>query len=144
MNNEDYYLALGDSEILLNPKEFKVKDGRKLKELIDNVSANHSPYKRFPRRPLENTAAYLKRFGEHYGLETVRNEDESDDKYLSRVSKDTFQDDELQKTLDILKAIAAYVKQEHKVTSEGFEETGLDDIENFISKVFRLCKIARN
>ena len=110
-SNEDEFLTIGQHDIFLNRKAFKVSDGRKLRELIDSVNADHHPYKKFPRKPKETTEQYLKRFNEHFGIENIREEGESDDKYMTRVSKDTFQEDELDRTFDVLTVIAEYTNQ---------------------------------
>lgn len=138
--DSDLYVNLGTERIFIGPTDVKVKTTRKIREVMTQIKAKHSPYNKVPRLPNETGEAWTERYLEYIGQTNVMREDEDLEAYKARVLSPSSLEDDLEYTKDILRGLAGLFGQDSKVTDENFDEAVLEDVCNFIVKLLKKAK----
>lgn len=137
----DYFIMIQGQRLFVNPMAITVKKSNQLNEKITEARIKNSAYNKLPPKDGESKEAWLERFKEHVKSEDEQKKDESASDYVKRAFDPVAYKDNVNYMYDCLVAIAETFNQPNKVTKEGFEDTSIVEINNFIARVLKKAKV---
>lgn len=137
----DYFVIIGGVRLSINPHAITPNHSNKLNEKFTEARIKQHMYSKVPPKKDEKKEDWIKRYNDQIKKEEEKLKDELASDFVKRAIGDYGFKDNQDYMYDCLYAIAEVFDQATKVTKEGFANSSISDMNNFIARVCKKAKV---